>query len=157
MDQIVLREAVDEDAPLLAGVIREAFEDHRGRLDPVSSAHGETAETVRQKLQIGRGVLALAENDVAGCVFYKQIDGYLNLGRLAVLRPYRQRGIGSRLVEYVEQRSRELGLFRVRLGVRIPLAETQAYYERRGYAWVGSGTHAGSPEPTYVILEKAIV
>ena len=155
MNEVVLREAVDEDAPLLAGVIRAAFEDHRGRLDPASSAHAETDETVRQRLQLGRGVLAMVENEVAGCVFYKEVNGYLNLGRLAVLRSYRGQGVGGRLVEYVEARSRELGLFRVRLGVRIPLAETQAYYERRGYSPVGHGTHAGFTEPTYVILEKS--
>src|SRR5262245_35103655 len=108
MDDVVLREAVDEDAPLLAGVIRAAFEDHRGRLDPASSALVETDETVRLKLQLGRGVLALVGNEVAGCVFYKQVDGYLNLGRLAVLGPYRGRGIGGRLVEYVEERSKDL-------------------------------------------------
>ena len=77
-------------------------------------------------------------------------------GRLAVLPAYRNRGISALLIAYVEQRARELGLPRVRLGVRVALPHLRARYERLGYRVIEQRSHAGYAEPTYLVMEKLL-
>lgn len=137
-------------------VLQAAFEQHRGRLDPPSGVHGETVESLRQKLKAGAAVLALVNDEVAGCVFYQQETSHVYLGRLSVLPEYRRHGVGRALVEYVERRALELNVPRVRLGVRLPLAEIRAYYERLGYRPIRCAAHEGYSGPTYVIMEKEL-
>ena len=156
LDTLTLREVTDDDLPTLLTVLRAAFEEYRGRLDPPSGAHGETIEKVRDVMRTARGVLALDGDQVAGCVFYAPEGGHIDLFRLAVLPAYRRRGVGRALVEYVEARALALGIPRVQLGVRVALPHNRAYYERMGYRFLEARIHDGYVEPTYVILEKTL-
>ena len=153
----MLREATAADIPTLVTLVHTAFEDYRGRLDPPSGAHNETAGTFRRALQTGWAALALVNNDAVGCVFSHQEGEHMYLGRLSVLRPFRRHGVGRALTEYVEQRARELGLPRVQLGVRIALPHLQTYYERLGYHVVRYESHAGYTVPTSMVMEKPLV
>ena len=156
-ESIVLREATTADIPTLVTLVRTAFEEYRGQLDPPSGAHNETPETFRQALQTGYAALALVNDEAVGCVFYHQEDEHMYLGRLSVLRPFRRYGVGQALTEYVEQRTRDLGLLRVQLGVRTALPHLQAYYARLGYHIVRYEAHAGYTAPTSVVMEKHLV
>jgi ribosomal protein S18 acetylase RimI-like enzyme len=139
------------DAPVLARLLREAFEEYRGKLDPPSSAHGKTAEAVLRELEGGGALLAEVEGAPVGCVFFHPKEDHLYLDRLAVLPEYRGAGVARRLMDEVEARARGP----VRLSVRCSLAEQQAYYRRRGYVFLEYGTHAGYAEPTFLVLQKA--
>jgi ribosomal protein S18 acetylase RimI-like enzyme len=153
---IVLGEATDADVPTIVALVRSAFEEYRGRLDPPSGALDETAERVRQRMKVARVVFAQARVAALGCVFYERRDDHVYLFRLAVLPRFRRQGIGRALISRVEADARALNFPRVRLGVRVALPDLRAYYERFGYRFVESGSHAGYSEPTYVILEKAL-
>jgi ribosomal protein S18 acetylase RimI-like enzyme len=150
-----LREATEVDAETVASILRAAFEEYRGRLDPPSSAHAETADTVREKMKSAGVILAFADDDeAAGCIFCQPGEGYLYFSRLAVLPAYRRQGLGRVLIEQIEERARAMRLPRVRLGVRIVLDRQRAYYERLGYHVAESASHPGYTEPTYVFMEK---
>jgi N-acetylglutamate synthase-like GNAT family acetyltransferase len=154
---MVLREATCDDIPTLVTLIHTAFEEYRGRLEPPSGAHRETARSVGTYLQQGQAVLAWLNNQAVGCVCYHQEGTHVYFGRLSVLPACRQHGVGLALVTYVEQQARALGAQRVRLSVRIALPHLQAYYERLGYRIVGYETHAGYAEPTSVVMEKPVL
>jgi ribosomal protein S18 acetylase RimI-like enzyme len=149
-----LREATEADADTLAALVREAFEEFRGRLDPPSGGHAETPDAVRERLQYARAVLALAGEQPVGCVFYETTGAYVYLSRLAVLPTHRGRGLARALIDHVEGQGRALGLPCARLGVRVALHRQQAYYRRLGYRPIHALTHAGYTEPTYLMLEK---
>lgn len=149
-----LREATDDEVPILLAVLQAAFEQYRGRLVPPSGVHGETLETIRQKLKTGSAVLALVDDEVAGCVFYQQQASHMYLGRLSVLPKYRRRGVGQALIDYVEAQARMLKLPRVQIGVRVQLSDIRAYYERLGYRVVRYTTHEGYTQPTSAVMEK---
>lgn len=152
--RVHLREATDDEVPVLLAVLQAAFEQHRGRLDPPSGVHSETIETIRQKLKTGFAVVALVNDDVAGCVFYQPQPTHVYLGRLSVLPRYRGRGVGRALIDYVEGRARTLGIPRMQIGVRLLLTDIRAYYERLGYRVVRYTAHEGYTEPTSVVMEK---
>jgi GNAT superfamily N-acetyltransferase len=134
--------------------MRAAFEEYEGMLDPPSGAHNETIETVKRNLTGGAAVLSSVANEPVGFAFYELVDELLYFGRLSVLPQWRNRGIGSALLEYVERQARTTGAAGVRLGVRLQLPHLVARYERAGYRITKYMTHAGYPEPTFVFMEK---
>ena len=154
---MVLREATHDDIPTLVALIRTAFEEYRGRLQPPSGAHRETAESIGNYLQQGFAVLALLDDEIVGCVCYHQESEHVYFGRLSVLPSCRQHGVGRALVTYVEQQAQALGVPRIQLGVRLALPHLQAYYERLGYHVVDYEVHEGYTAPTAVVMEKQIL
>jgi GNAT superfamily N-acetyltransferase len=151
-----LRAATATDAETIAGLIRGAFAEYQGRLDPPSGAHRETTETVRAALLAGGGLLALVDGKPVGCVLYEARPSHLYFGRLSVLPAFRKRGLGHALIAAVERRARELGFSRLLLGVRLALTEQRASYERLGYRPLEAKTHPGYAEPTYLLMEKEL-
>jgi ribosomal protein S18 acetylase RimI-like enzyme len=156
MDDLVLREATAADVPAIVAVLHAAFREYDGWLDPPSGVHRETVASIGERMKLAHVALALVGGEVVGCVMYHAEHDHVYFGRLAVLPAHRGRGVGGALIVYVEERARELGRRRVRLGVRIALTELRAPYERMGYRLYEERRHAGYTEPTYVLLEKAL-
>jgi predicted N-acetyltransferase YhbS len=154
VDDLLLREATSADVPTLAALVREAFAEYHGRLDPPSGAHNETEDKIRTRLATAHATLASRAGLAVGCIFYELEVGYLYFSRLSVLPAHRRRGVGRELINYVETRARTLGLAGVRMGVRVALRPLHAYYDRLGYRLLEYRTHPGYAEPTYIILEK---
>jgi GNAT superfamily N-acetyltransferase len=151
-----VREASSHEAGLLQSILRRAFSEYEGRLDPPSGVHSETVDSIRDKLGEGGALICEFGGVVAGCIFYAPKAGYLYVGRLAVLPEYRRHGIGDLLMQAAERRAAELGLSHVRLGVRTVLDKLRAYYAARGYIPIAFRSHDGYTEPTYVEMEKAL-
>lgn len=155
----MIRDAASADAALMAVLIVTAFEDHRGKIMPPSSAHDETVEQIRAKLRKGGGLIAYSADVVAGCVVFYPDDGdsrYLYLGRLAVLPLYRQRGVGQALVTGVEAKARASGCAGVSLAVRVALPQNRAFFERLGYVVTAYEKHSGYSEPTFMRMVKTL-
>jgi predicted N-acetyltransferase YhbS len=153
---IQLRLANENEVSLLLAILHAAFEEYRGRLDPPSGVQAETIESVQSKLKTATAIIALVENEAAGCVFYEQKSTHLYLGRLSVLPQLRKLGIGRALIDYVEAQAVNLKVPRVQLGVRIALPHLKAYYEQLGYRIISYETHPGYTQLTYVMMEKDI-
>jgi len=156
LNEIILRAATEDDIATIVALIHAAFKEYDGAIDPPSGAHKESAEKIREKMTTERAVLALLPDQAVACVFYRDEGDHMYFGRLAVLPAYRNRGISAALITYVEQRARELGLPRVRLGVRVALPHLRARYERLGYRVIEERRHAGYVEPTYLVMEKPL-
>ncbi|WP_375744588.1 GNAT family N-acetyltransferase [Corallococcus interemptor] len=151
-----IRGAEPTDAERITQVLRDAFEEYRGRLDPPSSAHDKTETVVRRELSDGGAFVAEADGILFGCVFFHPKADHLYLDRLAVLPEHRGQGVSLRLMAAVESRARELGQTRVRLSVRLALTSHHAWYARQGYVFHAHGTHAGYASPTFLVLEKTL-
>jgi predicted N-acetyltransferase YhbS len=151
-----VREITAHDVPWIVDVIRAAFEEYRGRLDPPSSAHHKTAEIVGRELADGGAFVACDTQAIVGCVFYHRYPDHLYLDRLAVLPSHRGQGIARELIRAVEQRAGQYGLSEVRISVRVVLESNRAYYERLGYTFLSYDTHAGYTTPTSVTLCKQL-
>ncbi|GAB4117540.1 MAG: GNAT family N-acetyltransferase [Roseiflexaceae bacterium] len=153
---VSLRPAHPGDEALLAELIRAAFAEYRGVLDPPSSAERQSAERIGQEIADGGAWIALINQQPVGCVLWHKHIGYLYLDRLAVLPSARGHGVGRQLIDRVEALAKELGYRAVRLSVRLVLQQNIAYYQRLGYQQISSGTHAGYTSPTFGTFEKRL-
>jgi predicted N-acetyltransferase YhbS len=155
-----LRDHTEADLPVILAVIKAAFAEYRGVLDPPSSAERKTLEIVREELQHGHALVAeiVAEIDaeIVGCVLYHpRADGWY-IDRLSVLPAHRGQGIATEMMNLIERRARAAGAPALTLGVRLVLEAQQAYYRRLGYEPIKLETHPGYASPTSVTMRKAL-
>ncbi|WP_137940044.1 GNAT family N-acetyltransferase [Chitinivorax sp. B] len=153
---IMLRPYCDDDLSAMLFVIRSAFAEYQGLLDPPSSAERKTLDIIREELVGANAAVAIGNGRVIGCVFCRPRDGNMYLDRLSVLPGWRGLGIGDYLIRWVENEARRQELPTVHLSVRIPLKQQQAYYAKRGYVFSSFGTHTGYLRPTYLNLAKSL-
>lgn len=81
-----------------------------------------------------------------GIVAYSDPSGIPGLEQLSVEPPLRSCGIGTILVEALEQRAIERGYTELQLGVDVNKSRPQSLYERLGYEVVGQDHGAWDEE-----------
>ena len=154
-DEILIAQANPSDAQRMLDLILSAFAEYRGKLDPESSAFGETADSVRQALATGEGLAAWNDGRMVGCLILEPRGAAgLYLGRLAVDPAYRGRGIAGGLAQAAEAWARRRGRFHLELNVRLALAGNIRLFERLGYRETARKSHPGFAHLTYLVMEK---
>lgn len=78
-------------------------------------------------------VIARAGSRIAGFGIMRYLDDEAHLDLLAVTRAFRQRGLGRRLVAWLEEPALVAGITDVSLEVRESRRDARAFYERVGY------------------------
>lgn len=138
----------------LLALLHRAYAYMDDRIDPPSSVHRLTEETIAEKSKDEILILATEAGQLLGCVFAKPESASLYVGKLAV-EPARQReGLGRRLMEAAEAVARERGLGATELETRIELVENHRTFAAMGYAKMAEKSHDGYTRPTYIVMRK---
>jgi ribosomal protein S18 acetylase RimI-like enzyme len=140
----------------LLALIRAAFAPMDGVIDPPSSAHRLTAETLRAKAQSETGFLARAGDAMIGCAFIAEKGDHFYLGKLAVLPACQGRGVGRRLLEAAERHSVRAGKPLIELQTRVELTANQRVFRALGFVETGRTAHQGFDRPTSVTMRKRL-
>ncbi|WP_395022847.1 GNAT family N-acetyltransferase [Dongia sp.] len=159
-ETIVIRPAAPGEAAVLLDVMRRAFAEYRGVLQPESSVFVETPELIAQKLAGGGGFLALQDGRPVGCIIAEEKDGHGYpmgyLGRLAVDPSLRRQGLARRLMQAGEGFVRARGHRICAVQVRIALGGNIALFQSLGYRETDRRAHPGFAAPTYLVMEKSL-
>jgi N-acetylglutamate synthase-like GNAT family acetyltransferase len=155
-DSFQLRDYRKEDISRILYVIKTAFAEQRGKVEPPSSAERKTVEIIEAELQTANALVIESKNEVIACVFYQPKGDSIYVDRLAVLPEFRKQGIGEMLMFKVEKLAIELGFKKLSLSVRIELKDQQEYYSKMGYKISAYKSHKGFQEPTYVVMKKLL-
>lgn len=154
---LTVQPASTGDIPVLLHLIHTAFADVRGRLDPPSGAHGESAQSLDALLDQGEhAALARLGAGAVGCIFFVRTGVEMYAHRLAVLPEYRRAGIGRALLTYVEEQARQADCAYVRAGVRLALPGNLAFFARLGYTNILADRHPGYTAPTFGHVVKEL-
>ena len=135
-------------------LIRRCFADMDGRIDPPSSVHRLTLETLAD--QCNRGEVWAIGAPIVAAVVLTPKDHLLNLGKLAVAPACRGQGLARRLVELADARARARGLRALVLQVRVELVENHQTFARLGFVQVAATAHPGFDRPTSLTLQRAL-
>lgn len=145
------------DSPKLSEVlvlIRESFAYMEGRIDPPSSMHRLTEDTLRDQAREGEVWVIGTRPDAV--VFLTPKPGRLYLSKLAVDRSQRERGLARRLVTLAETRAKALGLEVLELQTRVELVENHAAFARMGFVKTGEVAHPGYDRTTSITMQKRL-
>jgi GNAT superfamily N-acetyltransferase len=137
-----IERATHADAALVHRLMLDAFREYDGVLDPRSSAHDETVDDVIAHMDLGGAVLAYAAAVPVGSGRYElRTGGVVYLGRLAVPKEFRGRGIAPAMIEFIETAAIAAGATDATLDCRMVLDTNILLYERLGYAVVSTYEH----------------
>lgn len=145
----------DDFAALLA-LIRHAFAYMDGVIDPPSSAHRLTVDSLRQKAADEIGLAAFENGTLVGCAFLRAELGGFYLGKLAVDPAWQGHGIGSHLLAEAEAIARAEGAAHLRLETRAELTGNHARFAAWGFTRSGESRHAGFTRTTTIEMTKPL-
>ncbi|MCG8545722.1 MAG: GNAT family N-acetyltransferase [Alphaproteobacteria bacterium] len=135
-----IRRATPDDLAAVTACARAAYEMYVPRIgkEPAPMVADFSAQIASGKVYV-----VLVEGSVEGyAVFYPEGD-HLHLENIAVFPHNRGRGLGGRLIAFVEDEARRLGLAAVELYTNEKMTENLRMYPKLGYAETGRRREAG--------------
>jgi putative acetyltransferase len=154
--QIEIRRAVPEDAPAIAGVLREAFFEFKPLYtDGGFAATTPGAEQILIRMKEGPVWVALREGIVFGTVSAVVKGDSVYVRGMAVLPAARGAGIGSGFLKLVEDWAKGEGYLRLFLSTTPFLSSAIRLYEKSGYRRMEDSLHDlfGTP---LITMEKTV-
>ncbi|WP_137129612.1 GNAT family N-acetyltransferase [Rhizobium sp. FY34] len=146
-----------DDWETLLSLILTAFAYMDGVIDPPSSAHHLTPQSLQQKASDEVCYLAQDGHEIVGCIFMRpEPAGYLYIGKLAVSPGAQGRGIGRKLLLAAEHQARQRGLPALRLETRIELTANHATFMAWGFAKTAEKSHTGYSRTTFIEMRKIL-
>ncbi len=139
----------------LLRLIQTAFADMDGRIDPPSSMHSLTEDTIADQARTAE-VWAIGTPPVA-CMFLTPRDGSLYIGKLAVARAHRGQGLARALIATAELRARALHYPALELQTRVELVENHVTFRALGFVEVARTAHSGFTRPTTVTFRRPVL
>ncbi|MGY9057257.1 MAG: GNAT family N-acetyltransferase [Alphaproteobacteria bacterium] len=145
----------DDFAAILA-LVRDMFAYMEARIDPPSSMHRMTVDSVREHAATQEIWTAFDGKEFAACVFLTRKPECLYLGKMAVSPSYRGKGLARKLVGKAETRAHDLGLDVLELQVRIELIENRDTFRTLGFIKSAETAHSGYDRPTGITMRKKL-
>lgn len=140
-------------ASLLALIQREfAYMD--GVIDPPSSMHRLTLADIAAQAETAE-IWAIGQPALA-CMFLTPKGDQLYLGKLAVARDQRGKGLARTLIDTALKRARALGLHGVELQTRVELTANHAAFRALGFTETGRSAHPGFDHPTTLTFRRPL-
>ncbi|MGW0498772.1 GNAT family N-acetyltransferase [Streptomyces sp. NPDC003007] len=135
-----IRPAGAADVPAVAEVIDAAFRPYVERI-------GRAPQPMREDhaANVAAGKVFVTGDPVTGLVVVEAFEDHLFLDTIAVHPAAHGRGLGRRLLRFVEAHARGLGLSEIRLYTNALMRENQKIYPRYGYERVEPRTD-GPPD-----------
>ncbi len=150
-DAVDILDAALEDAPAILALQRLAYEREARRYDDWTiPPMVETLDSVREQIAHHVVLKAVVDGRLAGSVRGVVTEGVCEVCRLSVDPALQRRGIGSALIEAVEQRFMDVEAFELFTGDRS--VENLRLYERHGYR--RARTQVLSPDVSLIFLRK---
>lgn len=146
-------ESFDRYEELLA-LIMGSFAYMDGVIDPPSSAHRLTVDSLKDKAWDEIGLTAEVDGRLLGCAFLRPEPDFLYVGKLAVSPEAQGSGIGSRFLTEAEAIARELGKPALRLETRIELTGNHRRFGAWGFVRTAEKSHAGYDRITFIEMQK---
>ena len=145
-----------DDWAALHRLLHQAFAGMEDRIDPPSSLHRMTPETLREKARAESLRLAFSGKNLVGCGFGAVTDDLLYLSKLAVAPAHQRRGILRKVIAQFEEDARQLGLVGLYLQTRIELIENHATFQALGFEKSAETAHPGFDRPTSFTFRKML-
>ena len=142
------------DWPALLALIRAEFAYMDGRIDPPSSMHRLTPDSLASQSRNAE-IWAIGDPPVA-CVVLTPKPRALYVGKLAVAASHRRQGLARRLVVLAENRAKALQKAFLELEVRVELVENQRAFIALGFIEAARTAHTGYDRPTSVTMRRAV-
>ncbi|WGG52264.1 GNAT family N-acetyltransferase [Rugamonas sp. DEMB1] len=155
---IVVREATNDDARLIADLTRSAW---AGKVNVTSSGHRETAVLVAQHLRDGGGFVLLIDEVPVGSVRWLPLDAepdVWEIVRMGVIAERRGSNLSQHLLEAVIHHGLTCGVEELRLAVRSDQPKLIDFYTAFEFELAEEleYSHANPMEPPPLVMRRLL-
>ncbi|NRR33967.1 GNAT family N-acetyltransferase [Oxalobacteraceae bacterium] len=155
---IVVREASNDDARLIADLTRSAW---AGKVNVTSSGHRETAVLVAEHLRDGGGFVLLLNEEPIGSVRWLPLDAepdVWEIVRMGVVAAHRGSNLSQHLLEAVIHHGLAVGVEELRLAVRSDQPKLIDFYTAFEFELAEEleYTHANPLEPPPLVMRRLL-
>jgi GNAT superfamily N-acetyltransferase len=154
--QISVSPTAFSDWPQLLGLIRDSFAYMDSRIDPPSSLQKMSVEEFKLKAATESLILAQEDLSIIGCAFAALRDDCVYLGKVAVAKTARGKGVAREMFLAAETLARQSGRQFLELQTRIELVENHATFAALGFLKVAESAHPGYNRPTSIIMRRRV-
>lgn len=137
-------------------LIREAFAEMEGRIDPPSSVLRLTTTAIAAQAASGAVFVAEEDGALVGSLFAESRGEALYLSKLAVRADRRGRGLARALIEVAAAEARSMGLGALEIETRIELTGNHAAFAAMGFIKTGENAHPGYDRPTSIAMRRIL-
>lgn len=146
----------DEDWSMVLALLHRAFAFMQDRIDPPSSLHHLSPNSLAKKAQKEICLIARKDDRPMGCLFCRPEANQLYIGKMAVEPKLQGQGVGRWLMQTAQDHARWSGLDTMVLETRIELTENHRAFARMGFRKIGETAHPGYDRPTSITMAKSI-
>lgn len=141
----------------LLSLIMSAFAYMDDRIDPPSSAHKLTLESLAQKTRDEICYIAKEDGFLVGSIFCRPEPPHcLYIGKLAISETMQGKGLGRKLLAHAEREAVIRGLPVLRLETRIELIENHKTFQHWGFTKSAEKSHPGYDRITFIEMVKPV-
>ena len=162
MARVILRQAGEgDDFAAILKLVQDCFAYMEARIDPPSSMHRMTVDSVAAHARDEE--IWLCEDEAGallGCVFFTRKppeagqSARLYLGKMAVGPAARGQGLSRLMVEKAAERAVAQGLPLLELEARIELVENHNLFAGLGFVKTAENAYAGYDRPTSIVMQR---
>lgn len=150
-----IRDAAIGELGIVHRIMRQAFEEYRGILVPESGALRESLEDIEKKVSNGGGaILAWDRNEPVGSAQYYYTNEYMYIGRVSVLPSHRGKGIGRKMIFFLENKALNNKYRLTKLEVRSSIPENIKYYQSLNYRAIEHIHYPDGTDSWYVMVKQ---
>jgi GNAT superfamily N-acetyltransferase len=140
----------------LRGLLVACFAHLDGRIDPPSSLHRLTPDDLSDKTRHGDLFLVREADDPVACLFGEVRGAAYYIGKLAVAKAHRGRGLARACVAAAGDVARARGCTFLELQSRIEVSENHATFRALGFTEAGRTSHPGYMRPTSITFRRPV-
>lgn len=149
--EVLIRRAEIGEVEQVRSIIKEAYSSVKSKLSREPGALSEGLGKIARQIQMGNVYVAVIGNQIVGtmrCVLQGQ-NGVIS--RVAVRKDFRNRRIGTVLIEYAENLLEHMNAQLIEIEVYGAIEEQKSFYERLGYKEVERMERAGEE---IIVMQK---
>jgi ribosomal protein S18 acetylase RimI-like enzyme len=151
---VTIRRANLSEVDVIKEIIVEAYEPVRKQLSRMPAALQEGLDKIARHIQMGDQYVAIVGNQIVGTMRARVAGNVGVIARVAVRENFRDRRIGSMLVEYAENLMSHMNASVIEVEVYGAVEMQLAFYEKLGYVETGRLTRLGE---VIVVMQKEMV
>lgn len=140
----------------LVNLVRDAFAYMDGRIDPPSSLTRMGIEEFKVKAAKEVLIVAYEGQTLSGCAFADLRDDCVYVGKVAVAKSARGKGVARRLFAAAHELAATHGKQALELQTRVELVENHATFGALGFIKVAETAHAGYSRPTSITMRRPV-
>jgi GNAT superfamily N-acetyltransferase len=144
------------DWPGLVNLVRDAFAYMDSRIDPPSSLTRMGLEEFKAKAEKEVLIVAYERLTLVGCAFADLREDCVYLGKVAVTKAARGKGVARRLFAAADELAKSHGKQALELQTRVELVENHATFGALGFIKVAETAHPGYSRSTSNTMRRPV-